>query len=147
MRHVAGPDVVDPTVEAEFSLFDGVSDDRVSEKILELEAYVAADECFEAIVSGLSGVLKPGVNGLESGRLAALNSFDGSAVGVTADDDLFDLEHADSVFDGGPLSGSFAVAVVKRGDQISSISDDEEFSGLGLRDQGWIDARIGAGDH
>jgi hypothetical protein len=66
------------------------------------------------------------------------------AVGMAADDDLFDVEGADGIFDRrtfAPIGGP------KGRNNIACVADDEQIPRLSLGDQIGINPRIRAGDH
>ena len=71
------------------------------------------------------------------------NGFDGSAVGVAADDDVADAENFDCVFDG---RGNAASHGALRRNDVAGGAAEEHVAGLGLEDEVGDDARVGAGN-
>jgi hypothetical protein len=75
--------------------------------------------------------------------LAVEGGFEGSAVGVAAEDDVLDLEDVYGVLDG----GRDAVDVAGRdGNDVADAAADEEVAGFGLEDQVGENAGVRAGD-
>ena len=83
-----------------------------------------------AMVAGIAGIRRK-------------DGFDGAAVGVTANDDVADVEDFDGVFDSG---GNAAWHLALRRNDVAHGAAEEHVAGLGLEDQVGNDARVGAGD-
>ncbi len=110
----AGEDVVVPAVDGEETVGGGAGDGGLSFEVGELGDDVAADEGGEfgvfalfgaeglAVGEGAFDVAQPAAGLGEFGEGGAVEGgFEGSAVGVAAEDGVFDLEDFDGVFDGG----------------------------------------------
>ena len=97
-----------------------------------------------AVREGALDVMEPAAGfGEVFEAFAVEGCFEGSAIGVAAEDGVFDFEDFDGVLDGGGDSVDVAAA---DGDDVAGVAGDEEVAGPGLQDEVRDDAGVGAGD-
>jgi hypothetical protein len=148
-------DVEDPAIEIHVLTGEGGGNAGVSAEVVELGEDVFLDHDFVALgvgevgvaesdAAGAFGMVEPGADDGHLGDgIGVHGGVHGAAVGVAAEDDVFDAEDHDGVFDGG---GDAAHGFAVGGDDVAGVADGEEVTGFRVGDHVGDDARIGAGD-
>jgi len=152
----AGEDVVVPSVDFDFVVSQRFCDAGLGAQVDELGDDVAADDGGEfgvfavggveglAVGEGAFDVFEPAAGfGEIFQALAVDGGFERTAVGVAADDGVFDVEDFDGVLDGG---GAAVNVGSGDGDDVAGVAGNEEVAGTGLKDEVGDDAGVGAGD-
>ena len=156
-KDFAGLDLVDPGVQVDLLTGESGRDRGMRPEVVELDEHVDFDSgslpgvfalqvlvVFTDDAAGRFGVVEPIADRWESCRFGRVEKGGHRpAVGMAADDDVFDAEDGDRVFDAPFLSA--ARRAVGR-DDVAGIAKDEQLAGLGLGDEIRVDAGVGAGD-
>lgn len=148
-------DIEDPAVEFHFLAGESSGDAGVGTEVVELGEDVFLDHDDVALVAGEIGVaegdaagafgmVEPGADDGHLGDgIGVHGGMHGAAVGVAADDDVFNAEDHDGVFDGG---GNAAHGLAIGGHDVAGVADGEEVTGFRVGDHVGDDAGVRAGD-
>jgi hypothetical protein len=152
----AGEDFVIPAVDLEGVVSERTGYGGLGAEVGQLRDYIASDDGGElgvlalfwakwlAMAERALDVMQPAACfGQFSEALAVEGGFEGSAIGVAAEDDVLYLEDFDGVFDGG---GDAVDVVAADGNYVADAAGEEEISGAGLEDEVGDDAGIRTGD-
>jgi hypothetical protein len=143
-------------MELEAAFDDGGGDGGVRLQIVHLGEDVLAGELHDLLGVGLpftdfvdngagaGTVLEPlGDVGEFGDPLRVEEAVHNAAIGVAADDDVFDFEDADGVFNG---RRNAAVVIAVSGDDVAGVTADEKLAGAGLHEHVGDDAAVGTSD-